>query len=144
MVPLIEDYERKRLVATQPTRAFLQSVNGFFNDSGKELRFSAHDVLTVLLPNGLEARATNLSSGELQLLILFAFLYFRFKQREQFTIMIDEPELSLHLEWQSRYLQAITRANKYAQFIVATHSPEIASPFEDRIIDISPPRGIRA
>ena len=76
--------------------------------------------------------------GELQLLTLFAFLYFLFDQQEEFTIIIDEPELSLHLAWQSRYLEAITGANSRAQFIVATHSPEIAAPFEHRIVDISP------
>ena len=141
MVPLIEDNERRRLLATMPSRSFLESVNSFLGDSGKEVRFSDHDILAVILPNGQNTGAANLSSGELQLVILFAYLYFRFEQHEQFTILIDEPELSLHLEWQTRYLQAIKKANRHAQFIVATHSPEIAGPFEDRIIDISPPRG---
>ena len=138
LVPLIEEYEKKSLFATKSSRSFLESLNGFLHDSGKKLIFSEPDILTVELPNGRNTGAANLSSGELQLLTLFTFLYFRFGQEEEFTIIIDEPELSLHLLWQSRYLEAITDANPRAQFIVATHSPEIAAPFEERIIDISP------
>ena len=138
LVPLIEEYEANRLSATNPSRSFLESVNSFLSDSGKHLLFSEPEGLRVQLPNGQGASAAELSSGELQLLILFTFLYFGFGQQEEFTIIIDEPELSLHLEWQGRYLEAITRANLNAQFIVATHSPEIAAPFENREIDISP------
>ena len=144
LVPFIEEYEAKRTSVTNPSRSFLESVNGFLSDSGKRLEFSDRESLMVRLPNGKNTNAANLSSGELQLLILFTFLYFRFEEQEQFTIIIDEPELSLHLAWQSRYLQAITKPNQYAQFIVATHSPEIAGPFEERIIDISPPGEARA
>lgn len=144
LMPLIQDYEARRLSATKSSRSFLESVNGFLGDSGKQLEFSDTEILAVRLPNGQKTGAASLSSGELQLLILFTFLYFHFEQQEQFTIIIDEPELSLHLAWQSRYLHAITKANQHAQFIVATHSPEIAGPFEDRIIDISPPRNTHA
>ena len=139
LVSFIEKYEADRLTTTEPSHSFLKSVNSFLADSGKSLEFSDTGGLVVRLPNGQRTGASNLSSGEMQLLILFTFLYFRFEQQEEFTIIIDEPELSLHLEWQNRYLEAITEANRSAQFIVATHSPEIAAPFEDRMIDTSPP-----
>ena len=139
LVAFIEQYEVDRLSTTTSSRSFLASVNRFLADSGKSIEFSDAGVLEVRLLNGKTTEASNLSSGEIQLLILFTFLHFRFEQQEEFTIIIDEPELSLHLEWQNRYLEAITEANHHAQFIVATHSPEIAAPFEDRIIDISPP-----
>ena len=137
LVPLIEDYESRRLATIETSQSFLESANGFLNDSGKNLVFSEPDGLSVQLPNGQYTHVSNLSSGELQLLILFVFLYFRFSREAEFTIIIDEPELSLHLAWQSRYLEAIANASPQAQFIVATHSPEIAAPFEDRLIDIS-------
>ena len=137
LVPLIEDYEAKRLATISTSQSFLESVNGFLNDSGKCLVFSEPDGLTVQLPNGYYTHVANLSSGELQLLILFVFLYFGFAREAEFAIIIDEPELSLHLAWQSRYLDTITSASPRAQFIVATHSPEIAAPFENRLIDMS-------
>ena len=138
LVPLIRQYDSRRQSVTEPSRSFLTSMNGFLSDSGKQLSFSDSDILTVELPNGQTTSAANLSSGELQLLTLFTFLYFRYERQHEFTIIIDEPELSLHLAWQSKYLESITNANPQAQFVVATHSPEVAGPFEDRIIDISP------
>ena len=138
LVPLINQYENKRLSVTEPSRSFLKSINTFLADSGKELSFSDSDVLTVTLDNGMHTSAANLSSGELQLLTLFTFLYFRYERQQEFTIIIDEPELSLHLAWLGNYLESVTSANPNAQFVVATHSPEIAGPFRDRLIDISP------
>lgn len=96
----------------------------------------------VELPSKQEVPAAHLSSGEMQLLTLFTFLYFQFEEQEEFSIIIDEPELSLHIAWQSRYLESITSANPQAQFIIATHAPEIAAPFRDRTINLSP-RGSR-
>ncbi|EOX8524747.1 AAA family ATPase [Salmonella bongori] len=43
-------------------------------------------------------------------------------------ILIDEPEVCLHPEWQEKYIQLLTRvfnSYKYCQFIIATHSPQI-------------------
>jgi hypothetical protein len=138
LLPLLQHYELERLAATERTSSFLDSVNNFLSDSGKNLHFAEPDGLVVQVPEGRVASASRLSSGELPLLILFTFLYFRFDPLQEFTMIIDEPELSLHLAWQNRYLQSITEANPQAQFIIATHSPEIAAPFEERTIDISP------
>ena len=140
VVALIEEYENKQMSITKPSRSFLDSVNQFLSDSGKRLQFSETDGLAVILADEHITDPASLSSGELQLLTLFAFLYVQFEQQEEFTIIIDEPELSLHLAWQSRYLEALTTANPQAQFIVATHSPELAASFENAIIDISPER----
>ena len=138
IIQMIEDYEGEVLKVTRRTREFLASVNAFLADNGKRLFFSQEHTLDAILPNGQTIRASNLSSGETQLLILFTFLYFLFDSELQFPILVDEPELSLHVVWQNRYLKSITEANPNAQFIVATHSPEIAGEFKDRITDTSP------
>ena len=48
----------------------------------------------------------------------------------------DEPELSLHIEWQRKILNALLDLNANAQIIVATHSPEIAGNFAENIINM--------
>lgn len=141
IIQMIEEYEANVLNVTKRTRDFLASVNAFLADNGKRLFFSQDHTLDAILPNGQTIRATHLSSGETQLLILFTFLYFLFDPELQFPILVDEPELSLHVVWQNRYLKSITDANPNVQFIVATHSPEIAGEFTDRITDISPKVG---
>lgn len=139
LLPLIEKYESDRVQITSRSTAFLNLVNSFIQDTGKKLQFLRGD-LSVELPSGQHIDSRNLSSGEMQLLILFAFLCFEFEAEQEFPVFVDEPELSLHVAWQNRYVNSIQEANPKAQFIIATHSPEIAAPAQDRIIDLSPKR----
>lgn len=58
-------------------------------------------------------------------------------QEQQTAIYIaDEPELSLHVDWQHRLIQNLVALNKNAQIIFATHSPDIVGPYEDRVTDM--------
>ncbi len=75
-----------------------------------------------------------LSSGEKQLLILF--IEALLQRQEPYIFLADEPELSLHISWQRNIIAAIKSLNPNAQIIVATHSPEIAGKFRDRILDM--------
>ena len=71
-----------------------------------------------------------LSSGEKQLLqILLETLAV-----EESTIIIDEPELSLHPDWQRGLIGSMRRVNKRAQFILATHSPDLQVDVKDDCI----------
>ena len=69
-----------------------------------------------------------LSSGEKQLLILLTETLLQ--ENQPFIFIADEPELSLHIEWQEKLLAAIRSLNNNAQLIMATHSPEIVSEFK--------------
>jgi energy-coupling factor transporter ATP-binding protein EcfA2 len=66
-----------------------------------------------------------LSSGEQHELVLGYELLFKVKEGS--LILIDEPELSLHVTWQHKFLEDITRISGLADldFLVATHSPSI-------------------
>ena len=66
-----------------------------------------------------------LSSGEQNELILFYELIFKSSPGD--LILIDEPELSLHISWQNKFindLKEVTSINKVS-IIIATHSPDI-------------------
>lgn len=77
---------------------------------------------------------SELSSGEKQLLILLTETLL---QRGQQTIFIaDEPELSLHIEWQRKIISSIQELNSNSQIILATHSPEIVGKYKDRLINM--------
>ncbi len=66
-----------------------------------------------------------LSSGEQHELVLAFELLFRVKEGSM--ILIDEPELSLHVTWQHKFLEDVGRISDLANldFLVATHSPSI-------------------
>ena len=77
-------------------------------------------------------RVNNLSSGEKQLLILLTQTLLQ--ENAPYIFIADEPELSLHIEWQKYIIGAIHELNPNAQVIVATHSPEIAGQWAKNII----------
>lgn len=73
---------------------------------------------------------TALSSGEKQLLhILLETLAVT-----ESTIMIDEPEISLHPDWQKGLISSMRRINPNAQFLFATHSPELMVGIPDECV----------
>ena len=77
---------------------------------------------------------TSLSSGEKQLFILLTEALLQ--RGSSHLFIADEPELSLHIEWQRKILNALLDLNPNAQIIVATHSPEIAGNFAENIINM--------
>ena len=68
---------------------------------------------------------TSLSSGEQHELVLLYQLLF--EVRPNSLILIDEPELSLHVAWQQQFLQDLQEITQLASFdvLIATHSPQI-------------------
>lgn len=108
---------------------FLATLKSFVPD--KTFKFEAGELIVVT--EGAIPLA-KLSSGEKQLLILF--IEALLQRQQPYIFMADEPELSLHISWQRNIVSAIRSINPNAQIIVATHSPEIAGKFRDRIVDM--------
>lgn len=76
---------------------------------------------------GQSIPVSKLSSGEQNELVLFYELLF--KSKPSSLILIDEPEVSLHISWQNCFiedLKEIATLNNL-RFIIATHSPDIIS-----------------
>ena len=136
LMHLIEDYQKERERISRRSTSFLQSINDFLH--GKKMVFSAEAELKVELPDERLVEGHHLSSGEMQLLILFAFLYFQSNHAHQpFVVLVDEPEISLHVAWQHRYVDSVRKASPNGQLIIATHSPEITGSVEqETIIDM--------
>lgn len=70
-----------------------------------------------------DIKFNNLSSGEKQVVSIFARLMLDPKRK--YLILMDEPELSLSIEWQQRLLPDICSTSNCAQLIAITHSPFI-------------------
>lgn len=68
-----------------------------------------------------------LSSGEKHIL----FILVSVASAGSGLVIIDEPELSMHVSWQKSILDAIERINPEAQVVMATHSPEIVASRKD-------------
>ncbi len=105
---------------------YTDAVNSFLVDSGKKIVFDENtgDPSFISEYKKGSMSSIELSSGEVQIVILLA--YFAFLAKEGHPIIIDEPELSLHIEWQRLFVSAVKKVlPKECQTIMATHSPEI-------------------
>ena len=78
-----------------------------------------------------------LSAGEKQMLSFLCYNTFS----ENAAIFIDEPELSLHVDWQRRLLPTLLEQETGNQFFVATHSPFIYGKYPDKEIQLHEDRG---
>lgn len=120
---IASDYTKKRTGAFGRLNSFIESVNRFFSLTGKEVTLSG--AMPVVKHNGSEFPIYMLSSGERQIIILFAHLALNRSLRKGAVFVLDEPELSLHIAWQEMLLDTIAKLNPSLQVIVATHSPSI-------------------
>lgn len=113
-----------------PIEQFLHILKEFITD--KEFNFLGGEL--IVKNNHGHIRQENLSSGEKQLLILF--IETLLQREQQYIFITDEPELSLHIQWQRNIIPAIKKLNPNAQIIAATHSPEVASKYRDSIFNM--------
>lgn len=70
-----------------------------------------------------EIKLQNLSSGEKQIVSLFSHLHL--SGGRKYFVLIDEPELSLSVDWQRKFLSDIRKANFCTGLVAVTHSPFI-------------------
>jgi len=85
------------------------------------------DGFEVVSDIGRKIPLKELSSGEQHMIVLIYNLLFRTKLKEDELILIDEPEISLHITWQKRFIKNLEKISKLSRFdvIIATHSPAI-------------------
>lgn len=103
-----------------------------------------HKKFIISLENGLQfitaddnrLPLTNLSSGEQQEVVLLYELLF--KVNSNTLVLIDEPEISLHVAWQKEFLNDLLKIIKLQQInvITATHSPQIIHVHWDLVVDL--------
>lgn len=122
----MEKLEIIRKNTMQPFDTFKEQVFKFISYGGIKLG-SKKESLSL----GDSASAINsdlLSAGEKQMLSFLAYNAFY----QDTIFIIDEPELSLHVDWQRILFPTLLRQNSSNQFIVATHSPFIYAKYPDK------------
>ena len=123
---LLETYIEQRKALRSSVDRFLGLVNSFFAQTNKQVTVSPSGQLGVTLATNPEPRSIEaLSSGERQLLVMLAHLSLNETLVDSGVFIVDEPELSLHIDWQERFVDAVVTANPKVQLILATHSPAI-------------------
>ena len=104
------------------------SLNIFFNQIGKHVSYENNELIytDTQLQKTLTLNYSDLSSGERQLIyILLRVALSNGDKSKTAIILMDEPEISLHLNWQAHFIKQLTILNPDAQFIIVTHSPAL-------------------
>jgi predicted ATP-binding protein involved in virulence len=142
----VEDVEKKLNVFNEiATKINLlkKIINNKF--SYKEINFSKEKgfIFTTLYDSSLSdskiLSPTDLSSGEQHELVLLYELLFKVEPNS--LVLIDEPELSLHVGWQVQFLKDLQEITKLADLdiLIATHSPDIIQDRWDLTVELKGP-----
>ena len=135
---IIEALQRGDAKAAQeyslPKTRFQDMVDDLFSETGKkivrtenEIRFS--QIGETLVPY-------QLSSGEKQMLVILLTVLVECEQ--PYVLFMDEPEVSLHVDWQQRLIDLILELNPQVQIILTTHSPAvIMNGWMDNVTEVS-------
>jgi ATPase len=133
-------YEKYRKLVEQ-----LDLYTGIINQrlSFKKIKISITEGIKIIDDNEKEIELSQLSSGEKHEIIVFYNLIF--KTEDNTLLLIDEPEISLHISWQKKFTEDLLRIIQYKKLnvIVATHSPEIIGGFWENQIDLGELYAIR-
>jgi len=112
-------------------RVFIDEYNSFLNYD-KKIIINENGIF--IAPNN--HRLEKLSSGERHLLTFFATILLL--GEEQDFILLDEPEVSLNVDWQRKILSTIAKLAPNSQIIIATHSPLIGRSYRKSVVGLEP------
>lgn len=119
---------KQKLATFEPLRRRLEPFMEFLRRhyKGKTIRIDAQEGFQISsAKTGDEISPGHLSSGEQQMFVLSHKLLF--ESTPGTLVMIDEPELSLHVLWQSTFVDDLTEISGVSgtYFMLATHSPTL-------------------
>ena len=106
---------------SMPKKRFHDIIDELFSSTGKKIVRSENEIRFSQIGETLVPY--QLSSGEKQMLaILLTVLV---EDNKPYVLFMDEPEVSLHIEWQKQLIDLIRELNPNVQIILTTHSPAV-------------------
>jgi predicted ATP-dependent endonuclease of OLD family len=131
IINLSVEADRQKKTISKPISQFVNIITEFISD--KNFKINSKGAIEIT-KDSKPISPSKLSSGEKQILILL--IETLLQKNKSFIFLADEPELSLHIEWQAKVISSIKRLNSNSQVIVATHSPEITAGWSEKIVDM--------
>ncbi|GJG26396.1 MULTISPECIES: AAA family ATPase [Segatella] len=117
-----------------PKKLFQDMIDDLFKETGKKIVRTENEIKFSQLGELLEPY--QLSSGEKQMLaILLTVLV---EDNNPYVLFMDEPEVSLHFEWQKRLIELVMKLNPNVQLIMTTHSPAVVmNGWADKVTEVT-------
>lgn len=128
------DAAEKAQALSAPKKKFQDIVDELFADTGKKIVRTANEIQ--LLQMGETLMPYQLSSGEKQMLVIL--LTVLVEDQKPYVLFMDEPEVSLHVDWQQKLIDLILELNPNVQIILSTHAPAvIMNGWMDNVSEVS-------
>jgi predicted ATP-binding protein involved in virulence len=128
-----EAQKKAASVSALKTR-FQDMVDDLFSDTGKTIMRKENEVL--FDQDGETLTPYQLSSGEKQMMVIL--LTVLVEDEQPYVLFMDEPEASLHIDWQQRLIGLIRTLNPHVQIVLTTHSPAvIMNGWMDAVTEVS-------
>lgn len=128
------DAAEKAQQLSWPKKRFQDMIDSLFAETGKHIVRTENEICFSQI--GETLMPYQLSSGEKQILVIL--LTVLVEDQQSYVLFMDEPEVSLHVEWQRQLLGLIVELNPNVQVILTTHSPAvIMDGWLDRVTEMS-------
>ncbi len=116
---------------------FFKLVDSLFVETGKHVHIQpTTNTLVFDIAGHTIIPLDRLSSGEKQLLLILTTVFLQ--EEKPAILLLDEPEISLHITWQEKLITVLRELNPNCQLLLTTHSPGIfASGWEDKLVFIT-------
>ena len=115
------DAAAKAQALSAPKKRFQDMMDELFSDTGKKIVRTANEIFFTQIGEMLVPY--QLSSGEKQMLVIL--LTVLVEDNKNYVLFMDEPEVSLHVDWQKRLIDLLLELNPNVQIILTTHSPAV-------------------
>ena len=127
------DAAAKAQKISEPKKKFQDMLDRLFAETGKRLIRTKNEIAFTQI--GEMLMPYQLSSGEKQMLAIL--LTVLIEDNQHYVLFMDEPEASLHFEWQKNLISLVRELNPNAQVILTTHSPAlIMDGWEDTVTEV--------
>jgi predicted ATPase len=133
---LVQEWRRlgeRQDIINAPREEFLRILNDMITRKSYHVN-EKNELISVVSDSKAKLPLNELSSGEKQLLIILGEGLLQ--EKAPWIYIADEPELSLHVNWQEQLISNLRVMNPHAQILFATHSPDIVSSYGSHVFDM--------
>ena len=128
------DAAAKAQALSAPKKRFQDMMDELFSDTGKKIVRTANEIFFTQIGEMLVPY--QLSSGEKQMLVILHTVLV--EDNKNYVLFMDEPEVSLDVEWQKRLIDLVIELNPNVQIILTTHSPAVVmNGWIDHVTEVS-------
>lgn len=117
------NFPEKAVFINERIQSLYSLINKQFETTNKKIQIDIHTNKLIFKQGKDTIQIEDLSAGEKQFLLIIFKIFLM--EEEPYLLLMDEPEISLDINWQFELINIIRILNPNCQIIISTHSPSI-------------------